>query len=75
MHCASLPRAASLEREAARREPVVSESITLDRDAVLTKILPNGECGCRGEDGNQSRLNASANLERPVQSRPFGFSP
>jgi len=39
----------------------------------LNKILSNGECGCRGEDGNQSRLNASANLERPVQNRPFGF--
>ena len=45
----------------------------IDRTRVLTKILPNGECGCRGEDGNQSRLNASANLERPVQNRPFGF--
>jgi hypothetical protein len=45
----------------------------IDRRAVLNKILSNGECGCRGEDGNQSRLNASANLERPVQNRPFGF--
>jgi hypothetical protein len=45
----------------------------IDPAAVLTKILSNGECGCRGEDGNQSRLNASANLERPVQNRPFGF--
>ena len=41
---------------------------TLDRAAVLTTILSNGECGCRGEDGNQLRLNASANLERPVQT-------
>ena len=40
----------------------------IDGAAVLTKILSNGECGCRGEDGNQSRLNASANLERPVQT-------
>ena len=45
----------------------------IDRAAVLNKILFNGECGCRGEDGNQSRLNASANLERPVLNRPFGF--
>ncbi len=47
----------------------------IDRTLVLTKILPNGECGCRGEDGNQSRLNVSANLERPVLNRPFGFWP
>lgn len=40
----------------------------IDPKKVLTKILSNGECGCRGEDGNQSRLNASANLERPVQT-------
>jgi hypothetical protein len=40
----------------------------IDPEKVLTKILSNGECGCRGEDGNQSRLNASANLERPVQT-------
>ena len=45
----------------------------IDRTAFLTKILSNGECGCRGEDGDQSRLNVSANLERPVQNRPFGF--
>jgi hypothetical protein len=45
----------------------------IDRRRFLNKILINGECGCRGEDGNQSRLNASANLERPVQNRPFGF--
>ena len=45
----------------------------LDRAAVLAKILSNGECGCRGEDGNQLRLNASANLERPVQKPAFRF--
>src|SRR5215208_615042 len=45
----------------------------LDRAAVLTTILSNGECGCRGEDGNQLRLNASANLERPVQKPAFRF--
>jgi hypothetical protein len=25
----------------------------IDPATVLTKILSNGECGCRGEDGNQ----------------------
>jgi hypothetical protein len=25
----------------------------IDPKKVLTKILSNGECGCRGEDGNQ----------------------
>jgi hypothetical protein len=25
----------------------------IDPAAVLNKILSNGECGCRGEDGNQ----------------------
>jgi hypothetical protein len=45
----------------------------IDPPRFLTKIPLNGECGCRGEDGDQSRLNVSANLERPVQNRPFGF--
>ena len=45
----------------------------IDPRRFLTTILANGECGCRGEDGDQSRLNVSANLERPVQNRPFGF--
>ena len=45
----------------------------IDGAAVLTKILSNGECGCRGEDGDQSRLNASANLERPVLKPAFRF--
>jgi len=46
----------------------------IDPAAVLNKILSNGECGCRGEDGNQLRLNASANLERPVQTGLSVFS-
>jgi hypothetical protein len=25
----------------------------IDATSVLNKILSNGECGCRGEDGNQ----------------------
>jgi hypothetical protein len=47
--------------------------VAIDPADISIKILANGECGCRGEDGDQSRLNASANLERPVQNRPFGF--
>jgi hypothetical protein len=45
----------------------------IDPVNFLFNIPSNGECGCRGEDGDQSRLNASANLERPVLNRPFGF--
>jgi hypothetical protein len=45
----------------------------IDRADNLITILANGECGCRGEDGDQLRLNASANLERPVLKPAFRF--
>ena len=47
----------------------------VDRRHFLNRILHNGECGCRGEDGNQSRLNASANLEGPTTKSAFRFWP
>jgi hypothetical protein len=45
----------------------------IDPPDILITILANGECGCRGEDGDQLRLNASANLERPVLKPAFRF--
>src|SRR5687767_9699253 len=56
-----------------KRTYEINPATPIDPPRFLTTILANGECGCRGEDGDQSRLNVSANLERPVQKPAFRF--